>query len=180
MSGDKKQTPGMGSVTLPRTVSDEILDNTRRSKVTATSTLDRVGEVRSELKSEIGGLRGEVGGLRGDVSMLNAVVGNLREDTGEIKGTLNTLVGSIEQDREDRKTLLHLTVTDRTAEIDIKKHKAIAEIDVEKTGKLAVIEDDKEKRAARREFWKMVAIRTIAAIGTIWGFISITYLSKCN
>lgn len=152
---DPETTPPAGSVPIDI---EEAIDReavprrVKATKAAAVLTLDRVGEVRTELKEDISRLDNKV-------EKLAEHVGDLRETTGQMSGSIAIIREHLEQHSV-------MKVTAFQAEMEVAKTRGLADIEVSKTDKLASI-----------EIKRHVVLKIVAAIGALWALISAWWIA---
>lgn len=135
----------------------------------ATTTLERVVDVRREMHDRIEAVDSKVERLDARVEVMSDRVGDLRESVGKIAGQLEGITTTLAEDREERHNHSMMRVTAFQAEVEVDKTAKLADVEVVKTDKLARIEERSLNSEHRRKIvYKVLAIVSgiLAAIST--------------
>lgn len=149
----------------PETVPEAIAQVRRRQKITqqtTQTTLDRVGELRTELGARISNLDSRVDGLSDASARMTGTIDGM---DGKVDLLTDLVKTSLEAQSEIRvakvTAAVEVTKTADAAAVEVKKTAAIAAVEVRKTAEIAVIDEANDRRAARRQ----LAIRVVAVAG---------------
>ncbi len=185
------KTPTHG-VSIPRTISDsEMLQHVARrtgetknvaidTRAAATTTLDRVEILRKETREDINRVHEKV-------DAVIEVVGELRETVGKQEGQNELIIDMLDEAKAHRERTEHVKTTTEVARIqtdvsrqltdeELRKASGLTALEIKKASGLDAIEARKERR---KNFWALVW-KGVAAVGVIWAFLSVTYLSQCR
>lgn len=148
---DRRRTPPGG---IPGTDDSDTVRLARAARDTSEQTLDRVGQLRSEV-----GRKFEVIDER--LNELSGHVGDLRETSAGVCGKLEILVDELREDRAERKLLLASTVQ---GTVTVSTAAGLSEVKVRETAQLAVVDEGKSRREHRRKVvTQFIAIATTIA-----------------
>lgn len=174
------KTP-VGGVAIPRTISDsEMLQHVARrtgetknlaidTKRTTVATLDRVEELRKEMREDVNSVNEKV-----DTAIM--VIGELREDVGEQRGINKLILSHLEEAKQHRENEQRVITRTRLAESEVETTRQITQLELDKAKGLDSIEAAKERR---RHVWALVW-KVVAGIGAIWAVVSVGVISRCG
>lgn len=131
----------------------------REARDTALITLDRVGEVKRELKDEISKVERKVDDL-------GEHVGNLRESVARQEGQNEIIIGVVTELRDSRSRTEHVVTTTRLAEVEVDKTRQLSVLEIEKRAGLVAIDEREKNQDLKRKLLETVAGRVIVGIAT--------------
>lgn len=163
-----------------------------RADASSRAAFGAIGELRRELRAvndrdvrDHNLMMSTSGKIEARVDEIGRDVADLRENMGEVRGTLHVLVNQLEADRKEReierreaaereRMRVAVEVKEREAEIEVKKTTAITEIKVEETAKVTKLEDEAdEKKTARK-----IKLKIVGAVVAILGVLG-TLATQC-
>lgn len=138
---------------LPPSTREAIAKVDNRVKSTTIELVGQVAAVRDELRKDVRHVDAKVDALASHLTELSA-------DTAKMGGQLEILIGDRALERTETSTTRTATVT--------------TELKIHEARELSAIEEARK----RRDHWRMVALKALTAIGTVWGLISASLLAR--
>lgn len=156
-----------------------------QSAAASRAAFREIGELRRELRAvndrdvrDHNIMMSTSGKIEARVDEIGQHVANLREDMGEVRGTLHVLVNQLEADRAERaeaaKMKAIVEVEERKLELEVKKTRAVSEIKVEETAKVTKLEDEVDEKKTSRK----IKLKIIGAVVAILGVLG-TLATQC-
>lgn len=100
---------------------------------------------------------------------LESTLADLRVEAARSTAQNELILEALAEQRAARERSGLLRVTERTAEVEVGKLRALTEIEAEAEG-----------RKLRRELTRTIALRVVAGIGVAWAAISAALLARCG
>lgn len=170
---DKRDHTPVGFPTIPETGEESLERRIKETKNTSITTLDRVDTLRRETREDFKVVHSKIDDISKSVKLVEIAVARTEPQNTQI-------ISMLDEAKKHRENTEHVKTTMRVAEVEVDKTRQIGDVEVAKTRAITEINDEAAAKLAKREITKAVVLKVLAAVGLLWGFISVTYLSNCG
>lgn len=159
---DEPKTGVMTMRTREETPTDTILRRTADAKNLTIDTLRGVETLRRETREDIKTVNARIDHCNDKMDAIVEVVNDIRIDIAGSARQNEIIIKMLDDQNRQREQSGMMKLTTMTAEVEVKKTRALSEIEIERTGKLADIEATAEARKLKRDIIKKFSFKLIA------------------